>query len=96
MKTYYSLIMLLLMTLPGCMRELEYPQAEPQNREECRYIDVSMADGSSVPAGRGATVKLRASTIRATGTTDASASFSLRFRCRNTLDIHSALPHSLY
>ena len=51
MKTYYAFILLLLMTLPGCMRELEYPQAEPQNREECRYIDVSMADGSSVPAG---------------------------------------------
>jgi hypothetical protein len=51
MKTYYGLIMLLLMTLPGCMRELEYPQAEPQKRKECRYIDIAMADGSSVPTG---------------------------------------------
>ena len=48
----YCFVSFVAMSLIGCMREQEYPDAQPQNNLPCRYIDVSMADGSEVPSDK--------------------------------------------
>lgn len=48
----YCLASIVAVSLSGCMREQEYPDARPQNNLPCRHIEVSMADGSEVPPGK--------------------------------------------